>query len=247
MKADDIFFEIHQDLPREGPGRDKYTQKAYKMLPKLDKPRILDIGCGPGGPTMELARLSQNEIIGIDTHQPYLEKLKRKIDTEGLSGRVKSLNQSMFNMEFLDESFDIIWAEGAIYIIGFERGLKEWKRFIKPQGFLVVHEMAWLRPNPPQEIYDYWMTLYPGITSANENKKIISHCKYDLLGHFPLPDDAWWIEYYGPLEERIQMLMQKYQDDVQALKVLDDEQKEIEMYKKYSNWYGSIFFVMQKK
>ncbi len=245
--SNDIFFEIHQDLPREGPGRDKYTQKAYKMLPKLDKPRILDIGCGPGGPTMELARLSQNEIIGIDTHQPYLEKLKRKIDTEGLSGRVKSLNQSMFNMEFLDESFDIIWAEGAIYIIGFERGLKEWKRFIKPQGFLVVHEMAWLRPNPPQEIYDYWMTLYPGITTADENIKIISHCKYDLLGHFPLPDDAWWIEYYGPLEERIQMLMQKYQDDEQALKVLDDEQKEIEMYKKYSTWYGSIFFVMQKK
>jgi len=243
----DIFFEIHQDLPREGPGRDQYTQRAYDMLPKLDKPRILDIGCGPGGPTMELARLSQGEVIGIDTHQPYLEKLQSKIEESGLSGRVKALNQSMFSMEFPDESFDIIWAEGAIYIIGFERGLKEWKRFIKPRGFLVVHEMAWLRPNPPQEINDYWMKLYPGITTADENIKIISHCDYDLLGHFPLPDDAWWIEYYEPLEERIQMLKQKYKDDTQALEVLNNEQQEIEMYKQYSRWYGSVFFAMHKK
>lgn len=47
--AQDIFFEIHQDLPREGPGRDKYTRKAFQMLPAMDKPKILDIGCGPGG------------------------------------------------------------------------------------------------------------------------------------------------------------------------------------------------------
>ncbi|MFC2165314.1 class I SAM-dependent methyltransferase [Acidobacteriota bacterium] len=242
----DIFFEIHQDLPREGPGRDKYTQKAYAMLPKLDKPRILDVGCGPGDQTMELARLSQGEVTGIDTHQPYLEKLQCKIDAKGLLDRVKALNQSMFSMDFPDGSFDIVWAEGAIYIIGFERGLKEWKRFIKPRGFLVVNEMAWLHPNPPKEIHDYWMTFYPGITTAEENIKTISRCDYNLQGHFPLPEDAWWIEYYGPLEERIHMLKQKYRNDMQALKVLKDEQQEIEMYKKYSHWYGYVVFVMQK-
>jgi len=153
----------------------------------------------------------------------------------------------MFSLEFPDESFDIIWAEGSIFIIGFERGLKEWKRFVKPRGFLVVHEMAWLHPNPPREIYDYWMMFYPGITTAEENIKIIARCDYDLLGHFPLPDDAWWIEYYGPLEERIQILKQKYKDDLRALAVLDNEQQEIEMYKKYNQWYGSVFFVMQKQ
>ena len=74
-----IFFEIHADLPREGPGRDKYTAKAFGTLPKLDKPRILDIGCGPGGPTMELARLSGGHVIGMDIHQPYLDRLSQKI------------------------------------------------------------------------------------------------------------------------------------------------------------------------
>jgi len=242
----DIFFEIHQDLPREGPGRNKYTRKAFKMLPKIDRPRILDIGCGPGGQTMELARLTQGEVIGIDIHQPYLDKMADKIKKEGLSGRVHNINCSMLDMNFPDESFDIIWSEGSIYIIGFEKGLREWYRFIKPKGFLVVHEMTWLRPDPPKEIYDYWKEFYPKIKTVPENLKLIPACGYKLIGYFTLPEDAWWIEYYNPLEIRIKKLRKKYIDDLEALAVLDNEQREIDMYKKYYKWYGSVFFVMQK-
>jgi hypothetical protein len=39
----------------------------------------------------------------------------------------------------------------------------------------------------------------------------------------------------------------KYADDPKALTILDKEQREIEMYKKYYKWYGSAFFVMQKR
>jgi SAM-dependent methyltransferase len=242
-----IFFEIHQDLPREGPGRDKYTKQALEVLPPLHSPRILDIGCGPGGPTMALARLTKGEVVGIDTHQPYLDRLSEKIEQAGLSDRVRAVNCSMFEMGFPYESFDIIWAEGSIYIMGFERGLREWQRFIKPKGFLVVHEMTWLRPEPPQEIHDYWKALYPGIGMVQEKIDQIDDSGYDLLGHFTLPDDAWWHEYYGPLEERIKNLRKKYVDDPKAMAQLEEEQKEIEMYRKYNKWYGSVFFVMQKQ
>lgn len=193
---------------------------------------------------MELARLSRGEIIGLDIHQPFLDELSKKIEQAGLSDRVKTVNCSMFQMDFPEESFDIIWAEGSIYIIGFERGLKTWRRFIRPNGFLVVHEMNWLRPNPPQEIYDYWSEVYPGIRTVSENLKQISGCGYDLLGHFTLPEDAWWTEYYGPLQTRIQELRKKYIDDARALAVLDKEQREIDMFEKYREWYGSAFFVM---
>ena len=47
----------------------KYTRRAYHMLPKLEKPRILDVGCGSGIPTLELAKLSEGEIMGIDINQ----------------------------------------------------------------------------------------------------------------------------------------------------------------------------------
>jgi SAM-dependent methyltransferase len=243
---DDIFFEIHTDLPREGPGRDQYTAQAFHMLPKLERPRILDIGCGPGGPTMELARVSGGHVTGVDIHQPYLDRLSQKIDRAGWSDRMEAVNCSMFELPFPAESFDILWAEGSIYLIGFERGLTEWRRLIKPHGFLVVHEMTWLRPEPPQEISDYWKELYPGITSVVDNAGKITGCGYHLLGHFTLPEDAWWTEYYGPLEDRLRDLRSKYRGNAEALAVIEEEQREIDMYRKYQQWYGSVFFVMQK-
>jgi ubiquinone/menaquinone biosynthesis C-methylase UbiE len=244
---EDIFFEIHQDLPREGPGRDKYTGKAFNILPSLGKPRILDVGCGPGGPTVKLANLSQGQIIGIDTHQPYLKKLQRKIERANLAGNISAIKASMFNFPFKDESFDIVWAEGSIYIIGFPQGLREWQRLIRPRGYLVVHEMTWLQPDPPEEINRYWQEMYPGICTIEENIKHIANGGYLMIDYFPLPEDAWWIEYYGPLEERIQKLREKYRADDEALRVLDEEQREIEMFKKYNHWYGSVFFIMQKQ
>lgn len=243
----DIFFEIHKDLPREGPGRDDYTRMAFRMLPQLDRSRILDIGCGPGGPTMELARLSKGYVIGLDTHQPYLDKLKKKIEKAGLSDRMEAIHGSMFEMDFPHENFDIIWAEGAIWITGFERGLREWRRLIKPNGFLVVHEMTWLQLDPPKEILDYWRKTYPGIKTIPETLEVIPRCGYRVIGHFPLPEDAWWEEYYCPLEKRIRKLRKKYKGDTKALSVIENEQQEIDLYRKYSKWYGSVFFIMQKK
>jgi len=218
-----ISFEIDKDLLREG--LNKYTRKAFQMLPELDKPRILDIGCGSGVPTMELARLSNGQIMGLDINQSLLDKLARKIEEAGLSDRVRTLKCSMFELDFPDESFDIIWAEGSISRIGFKKGLKEWRRFLKPNGFLVVHDE---------------------IKNIIEKLEQISSCGYDLLGHFTLPEDTWWTEYYGPLEKRIHEIRIKYIDEAKALLELDNEQREIDMFKKNPRLYGSVFFVMQK-
>jgi len=107
--------------------------------------------------------------------------------------------------------------------------------------------MTWLCLNPPQEIYDYWKEFYPDIRTIPENLERISDSGYSLIGHFTLPEDAWWIEYYDPLEMRIQELRKKYIDNPEALMELDKEQREIDMYKKYHKWYGSVFFVTQKR
>jgi ubiquinone/menaquinone biosynthesis C-methylase UbiE len=216
------------------------------MIPPLPHPRILDVGCGPGGPTLELARLSNGEIIGLDIHQPSLDELSRRIEESGLSERVHVVNCSLLEMDFADESFDIIWSEGSIHVVGFERGLKEWRRFIRSNGFLVVHDMIWLRPDPPQEILSYWQKVYPGIRTVSELIENILGYGYQLIGHLPLPEELWWLDYYGPLEQRIHELRHTYAADQEALQLLDQEQGEIDLFKKYSPWYGSAFFVMRK-
>ena len=245
--TNNIFFEIQQYLARESQGMRKYTRKAYLMLPKLNRPRILDVGCGFGVPTLELAKLSQGEVRGIDTNQASLNELNKKAGELGLSERVKVTNCSMFEMDFPGESFDIIWAECSIFVIGFERALNEWRRFLKPRGYLVVHHFAWLQPNPSKEVRNYWKQFFPDMRTVQEYTEQIPGCGYDLIGHFSLPEEAWWIEYYGPLAECIKELRAEYVDDPEAIVVLDKAQREIDIYKKSCRWFGSAFLVMQKK
>jgi ubiquinone/menaquinone biosynthesis C-methylase UbiE len=242
----EIFFDIHKDLPREGSGRDEYTQKAFDMIPYIKQPRILDIGCGPGLQTIKLAQISDGIIIGTDSHQPYLDQLEKSIKKEKLSNRITTINQSMFEMDFQEQYFDIIWAEGSIFIIGFETGLKEWNKYIKKNGYLAVHEMTWLKDSPPKEISDYWKRVYPGINTIEKNLEIIKKCNYKIIDYFPLPEDAWWDFYYNPLEKRLQKLRLKYKNNQKAQKMINEEQEEIDLFRKYNKWYGSVFYVMQK-
>ncbi|KYK29298.1 SAM-dependent methyltransferase [Thermoplasmatales archaeon SG8-52-1] len=241
-----IFFDIHKNLPRQGSGRDEYTQKAFEMIPQINNPRILDIGCGPGLQTIKIAKLSKGRITAIDIHQPYLDQLRKTAEREKLLDSIKILNKSMFKMDFPEKYFDIIWAEGSIFIIGFERGLKEWKKYIKPKGYLAIHEMTWLKDDQPKEIKEFWEKVYPAISTIENNIIIIKKLGYKLLGYFPLPEDAWWEFYYNPLEKRLKKLKIKYKNNIKALEMIKEEEKEIELYRKYNKWYGSVFYVMQK-
>ena len=131
----DLLLEIHKDMPRQGSGRDEYTQKAFEIIPTIQNPKILDIGCGPGMQTIKLAKISNGEVIGIDIFQQYLDQLNEHIIKENLQNKVKAEKQSMFDIKYPEEFFDIIWAEGSIFIIGFEKGLSNWKKYIKKNGY----------------------------------------------------------------------------------------------------------------
>ena len=221
--TEETAFQIYKDLLREG--LSKYTKKAFCVLPELDKPRILDIGCGSGVPTMELARLSDGQITGLDINQSLLDRLAIKVEEAGLTDRVKTLKCSIFDMDFPDESFDIIWSEGSIAAIGFKKGLEEWRRLLKPNGFLAVHDE---------------------MGNVTEKLEQVSGCGYELLEYFTLGEDTWWIEYYAPLEKRINEIRTEHATDPEVLVELDNDQQEIDMFKKNPGRYTSVFFIMRK-
>ena len=222
--TEEATLQTDKDLLREG--LNKYTRKAFGMLPGMDKPRILDVGCGSGVPTMELARLSNGQIIGLDINQDLLDVLARKIEKAGLLDTVKAVKCSILDMKFPDESFDIIWAEGSISVIGFKRGLQEWKRFLKPNGFMVLHDEK---------------------GNITEKLEQISSCGYELLGYFILNADTWWAEYYAPLEKLICETRTKHADDPKVLEALHNAQWEIDMFKKNPKLNSSVFFIMKKR
>jgi SAM-dependent methyltransferase len=170
-----------------------------------------------------------------------------RAEEEGLSDRIEAVQGSMADIDFADESFDVIWAEGSMHILGFERALAEWRRLISPSGFLVVHEMIWLRPNPPAEVVNCPKLAYPGIRTVSEYIERVPDHGYDLVGHFVLPEDFWLADYFVPMVARIRELRRKYADDQGAQRTLDNEQRAADVYTEYSEWYGSVFLVMQKR
>jgi SAM-dependent methyltransferase len=244
--SDSLLFELHQDLPREGPGDDESTRRALSLV--TDRAltcTCLDIGCGPGMQTIALASATRGRIVAVDTHRPYLARLRRAAQAQSLDTRISVLQASMFRLPFGDVTFDVIWSEGAIYLMGFERGLREWRRLLRPRGVIAVTELSWLQPHRPDELVAFWQTAYPGLQSVEDNLADVRAAGYRDLGHFVLPESSWWKNYYGPLERRAEVLRERHAGDPDVISDLDRTAREIDLFRRHSSSYGYVFFVMQ--
>lgn len=241
-------FKIFHGLPRQGPGSNQSTEKAFSLIPRLAPcSRILDIGCGVGMQTLHLASICENcQITATDIYQPYLDDLIKKAAEKGVADRISTVCASMDDMPFEVASFDVIWSEGAIFIIGFEKGLSYWKRFLKDMGFLVLTESAWFTDTPSEEAVQFWQECYPDIKSVPEYEKIIEDAGYTLIGCFRLPAAAWLDDYYVPMQKRLDSIEKEYKGNEEAESIIEFSRKEMEIFRKHSEEYGYAFFIMQK-
>ncbi len=195
----------------------EFTREAFKMLPQMDNPSILDIGCGTGIQSIELAKLCNGRITAIDIDIPALVLLQRNIKERGLSHRFSIKQVSMLDLQHLGETFDIIWAEGSIYAVGFERGIRDWKQLLRKDGYLVVHDEVDAIPTKLQIIKKYG---------------------YKVIGQIEVSHEEWENRYYKPL---LNDLSTKKISDSEFTKI----RKEIDTFKRTK--MGSIFFILQNR
>ena len=234
-------------MPRQGPGSEGSTLKALSLCSGLpERPAILDIGCGPGMQTIALAKAINAHITAVDINQEYLDELEERAESASVSECIEILAQDMNELAFEPKSFDLIWSEGAAYIMGFEKALDVWKRLLKPGGCIAVSELVWLRADPPAEVAEFFGNEYPAMTDVETILRTIKRCGYELLGHFTLPDSAWWDYYYTPLEVKLPVLNEKYSGDSEALSIINMARREIEIRRFFSKWYGYEFFIGRK-
>jgi SAM-dependent methyltransferase len=241
-----LICSIFEELPRQGPGSDQSTAYAYSfILPDSRRGKILDIGCGSGMQTLTLARICPDCLItATDIHQPFLDDLSIRAKNAGLDGRIVTRQASMDNLPFDESSFDIIWAEGSAFIIGLLPALRYWKKFLKPDGYLVFSDCTWFTDFPSEECRNFFSEVCPDMPSESGTEEIIRSAGYSLIGSFRLPDAGWWDYYYSPLTDRIAMLKEKFANNHDALSIIQGLEREMEIHQKYSKEYGYRFFIL---
>lgn len=243
-----LLIDLHKQGLRQGPGGDKQTELALELA-RLDRNaplKVADIGCGTGASTLYLARHLNARITAVDFLQEFLDDLTVRARQAGVADRISTLACAMDELPFSDGEFDVIWAEGSIYNIGFERGVSEWRRFLKSGGLLVASEITWTTDSRPIELQEHWGSEYPEIDVASAKIQVLERHGYTPIGYFVLPEDCWLKEYYGPMQDRFDDFLARNANSETAKAVVAAEQKEIELYNRYNDYYSYGVYISKK-
>lgn len=239
-----LIYEYFSGIERQGPGSPEVTVKALSFIDNLtNKSNIADIGCGTGGQTMVLAGHTMGYITGIDFSPIFIDLFNINARKLNVQDRVKGIIGSMDNLPFRSEELDLIWSEGAIYNIGFERGLIEWKKFLKKGGYIAVTEASWFTDERPTEINAFWQDAYPGIDTILNKVAIVQKSGYIPVATFILPENCWTDHFYAPQVSVQKAFLKKYKGNKTAEELIANQQHEAQLYSKYKKYYGYVFYI----
>lgn len=240
----DLLIEAHINLNRQGPGSKEATKQALKFLGQLDQfQQIADLGCGTGGQTMLLAKYLSGKVTGLDIFPVMIDKFNENAKIRNLENRVTGIVGDMNNLPFEKNTFDLIWSEGAIDNIGFEKGLSDWHVFLKKGGFVAVTCPSWLTKEHPEAAKQFWSQAGSNLDTVENNIKIMQDCGYKFISAFALPEECWIDNYFYPRSKEIEKMLKKYNKNETMEKYAKLNKQEIELYLKYKEHYGYVFYI----
>ena len=243
-----LLIDLHIDGERQGPGSNEQTKCAISLagLSGTERLIIVDMGCGTGASTLVLAKELNAAITAVDFLPEFLERLDEKAEKKDVAHKITTLAMPMEEASFADSSVDVIWSEGAIYNIGFEKGIRDWYRYLKPGGILAVSELTWLSETRPEEISRHWHNEYPEVAKASEKIAHLERNGYTPLGYFILPDSCWMDSYYTPMQQRFASFLDKHNFSKEAKEIVASEEREISLYQRYKEFVSYGFYIARK-
>lgn len=242
-----LLGEYFASLDRQGPGSPEVTKKALSFIDNLNEDsKIADIGCGTGSQTLILAEKTTGKITGIDLMPTFVDMFNKRIEQLNLNDRLNCKEGSMEDLPFEKEELDLIWSEGAIYNIGYQSGLEEWQKLLKPGGFIAVSEASWFTDEQPDEIKDFWNMEYPEIDTIPNKVRQMQEAGFVPVATFIIPNECWTKHYYEPQVEAQKQFLEKYPGNETAKDLVRSMVVEAELFDKYHQYYGYAFFIGKK-
>lgn len=238
-------LEFFAALPQQGPGHDDETAAVLAGiaggLPA--RPVVADLGCGTGRSTLVLARaLPDAAITALDLAAPFVSRLEREVARRGLAGRVRVTQADMGDPPIEPGTVDLLWCEGAAYVIGFAEALQRWRPLLKPSGFCVVSECEWLAQDRPKAAVRFWAANYPAMASRKENLARAERAGYAVAGTHVLTANAWR-RYYDAMARAIEEGRAAHLGPEFAAAL----QEERAVFAESGGSYGYVFYVLEPK
>ncbi|QIW16297.1 hypothetical protein A4G20_08105 [Pasteurellaceae bacterium RH1A] len=106
--------------------------------------KVLEVACNMGTTAVQLAKDFGCQIIGIDLDEEALEKARLNIKENGVEDLVQVQRANATKLPFEDESFDIVINEAMLTMLPIEakeKAIREYLRVLKPNGFLLTHDV----------------------------------------------------------------------------------------------------------
>ena len=141
-QSKEVYISDHSESVLKSHGTRTAADSAAYLLPSLHPSmKILDIGCGPGSITCDLAALvPQGQVIGIDNGSEVIGKAGSLANERGLKN-VEFQVRDAHALDFADHSFDVVHAHQVLqHLEDPPHALREWRRVVKPGGLLASRE-----------------------------------------------------------------------------------------------------------
>ncbi|MGY1739323.1 MULTISPECIES: class I SAM-dependent methyltransferase [unclassified Blastococcus] len=233
----EVFWAVHRDLPREGVGSDATTRALLRLAGVLPGRRALDVGCGPGAASLVLTAEGL-DVVALDTHGPFLERLR----AAAAGRRVAPVRASMTALPVADGAADLVWCEGAAYVMGVDEALAAWRRVLVPGGVLVLTDAGWTDVPASPAVREFW-SGYPGMRPAGATAAAAEAAGYAVLAVRELPESDWWDGYYGPMAARLAELAGRGVDPA----ALAPHRAEIALRRDHPAEYAYWAFVLRRR
>jgi SAM-dependent methyltransferase len=242
-----LICEYFSLIERQGPGSPEMTLRALSFIDNLTEHSLIaDLGCGTGGQTMTLAQHAPGEVTGLDLFPGFIDIFNKNAASHNLQHRVTGIVGSMDQLPFQPGTLDLIWSEGAIYNVGFERGVNEWRSYLKRGGYLAVTEASWFTDERPAEINDFWNEAYPEIDTIPTKVNQLQKAGYIPVAVFCLPEYCWTDVFFKPQAEAQKIFRAKYPENKTAKDLLENLCHEEKMYQQFKDYYGYVFYIGKK-
>lgn len=246
--VEDTFRLAHADLPREAPGSEATTSLLLALARRAGtlppRPRILDLGAGTGPATVPLVAGTGGTALAVDLHEPFLDALRARADRAGVADRVETRVADLHDLDgpdldLPDGSADVVWSEGAAYLVGFDTALARWRRLLAPGGVLVLTEAEWTVAHPSPGARAFWGPGYPAMRTTAANVAAAVDAGWTVAATHLLPESDW-ATYYDPLAARIAELAR----EGVAAEHLAAVREEIDVRARHGGEYGYTGYVL---